>query len=62
MLIFGKKKCVKYVWDIFFVLKIVWDIYELEIVSLVELVVSGILFHFETWLVGYQNPILKKNL
>ena len=53
MLIFRKKKCVKCVWDIFFVLKIVWDIYELEIVSLGELVVSGILFRFETWLVGY---------
>ena len=52
MLIFRKKMCqmcMRYI----FVLKIVWDIYELEIVSLGELVVSGILFRFETWLVGY---------
>ena len=56
-----KKKKVSNVYEIyFFVLKIVRDTYKLEIVGLGELVVSGILFCFEAWLVRYQNPNTKK--
>ena len=56
MLIFRKNKCVKYVWDIFFFLEIVWDIYKLEMVSLGEVMVSGLLF-----ICGFLFKIKDKN-